>query len=77
MARADLFANQSLAYAAAPGRDGVYEHRAYLDVLAKSTGEAQKKIINASGGTNSIYEFNEEPKIRSLGEGLIVPKENK
>jgi membrane protease subunit HflK len=76
-ARADLFANQSLAYAAAPGRDGVYEHRAYLDVLAKSTSEAQKKILNASSGTNSIYEFNEEPKIRSLGEGLIVPKENK
>jgi membrane protease subunit HflK len=77
VARADLFAKQSLAYAAAPGRDGVYEHRAYLDVLAKSTRGAEKKILNASGGTNLIYEINEEPKIRSLGEGLIVPKDNK
>jgi len=77
VARASLFAKQSLAYAGAPGLDGVYEHRAYLDVLAKSTHDAQKKIINATGNTKQIFEFNEEPKIRDLGNSLIIPKENK
>ena len=72
-ARAELFAQQALAFAAAPGQDGVYEHRAYLDVLSKSTRDAQKKIINATSNTRQIFEFNEEPKIRGLGEGLIVP----
>ncbi len=77
VARAGLFAKQSLAFAAAPGPDGVYEHWAYLDVLAKSTHEALKKIINATGNSPQIFEFNEEPKIRDLGSSLIVPKENK
>jgi regulator of protease activity HflC (stomatin/prohibitin superfamily) len=77
VARATLFTNQSLAFAAAPGQDGVYEHRAYLDVLAKSTSDAQKKIINATGNSLYIFEYNEEPKIRSLAEDLIVPKDNK
>ena len=77
VARAKLFTNQSLAFAAAPGQDGVYEHRAYLDVLAKSTSDAQKKIINATGNSLYIFEYNEEPKIRSLAEDLIVPKDNK
>ena len=77
VARATLFTNQSLAFAAAPGQDGVYEHRAYLDVLAKSTSDAQKKIINATGTSLYIFEYNEEPKIRSLAEDLIVPKDNK
>jgi regulator of protease activity HflC (stomatin/prohibitin superfamily) len=77
VARASLFAKQSLAFAAAPGLDGVYEHRAYLDVLAKSTHDAQRKIINATGNTRQIFEFNEEPKIRDLGNSLIIPKENK
>ncbi|MGA2556435.1 MAG: SPFH domain-containing protein [Verrucomicrobiota bacterium] len=77
VARAELFAKQSLAFAAAPGPDGVYEHWAYLDVLAKTTHEALKKIINATGDSPQIFEFNEEPKIRDLGSSLIVPKENK
>jgi regulator of protease activity HflC (stomatin/prohibitin superfamily) len=76
-ARAGLFARQSQAYAAAPGPDGVYEHWAYLDVLARSTRDAQKKIINAAGDIPQIFEFNEEPKIRDLGSSLITPKENK
>jgi regulator of protease activity HflC (stomatin/prohibitin superfamily) len=67
VARADLFEQQRLAFSAAPGLDGVYEHRAYLDVLARTTRDAQKKIINATSNTNRIYEFNEEPKIRDLG----------
>jgi regulator of protease activity HflC (stomatin/prohibitin superfamily) len=72
-ARADLFQQQALAYAAAPGQDGVYEHRAYLDELAKITQGAQKTIINASGNTNRIYEFNEEEKIRDFGNTLSMP----
>ena len=77
VARADLFAQQLRAFAAAPGADGVYEHQAYLDVLAKSTRNAERKIVNATGNTNQIYEFNEEPKVRSLGEGIIIPKDSK
>jgi regulator of protease activity HflC (stomatin/prohibitin superfamily) len=77
VARADLFAQQLRAFAAAPGADGVYEHQAYLDVLAKSTRNAERKIVNATGNTNQIYEFNEEPKIRSLGEGITIPKDSK
>jgi regulator of protease activity HflC (stomatin/prohibitin superfamily) len=76
-ARADLFAKQSLAYAAAPGPDGVYEHWAYWDVLGKSTRDAQKVIINAAGDMPQIFEFNEEPKVRDMGSRLIVPKENR
>jgi regulator of protease activity HflC (stomatin/prohibitin superfamily) len=72
-ARADLFQQQALAYAAAPGLDGVYEHRAYLDELAKITQGAQKTIINASGNTNRIYEFNEEEKVRDFGNTLSMP----
>ncbi len=76
-ARADLFARQSQAFAVAPGTDGVYEHRAYLDVLVRSTRNAARKIVNATDNTNQIYEFNEEPKIRSLGESLTIPKDSK
>ncbi|HXR06570.1 MAG TPA: SPFH domain-containing protein, partial [Candidatus Acidoferrum sp.] len=77
VARAELFAQQLPAFAAAPGQDGVYEHRAYWDVLAKATSGAQKKIINASSNTRQIFEFNEEPKIRGIAEELTVPKDNK
>jgi regulator of protease activity HflC (stomatin/prohibitin superfamily) len=70
-ARANLFANQSLAFAAAPGVDGVYEHRAYLDVLMKTTQGAQKKLVLATEtGSNQIIEFNLEDKIRDLGDAL-------
>ena len=77
VARANLFAQQSLAFAAAPGQDGVYEHRAYLDVLSKSTRAAQKKIINATGNSKQIFEFMEEPKIRDLGDFLSVTNASK
>jgi hypothetical protein len=76
-ARAILFTNQALAYAAAPGPDGVYEHRAYLDVLTGSTRDAQRKIILATAGnSNQIFEFNLEEKIHDLGTGLTIPKAN-
>jgi len=70
VARADLFAKQQMAYAAAPGTDGVYEHQAYLDVLSRITKDAQKKIINATGDTNLIYEFNEEQRFRDFGNSI-------
>jgi regulator of protease activity HflC (stomatin/prohibitin superfamily) len=73
-ARAMLFTNQSLAYAAAPGSDGVYEHRAYLDVLMGSTRNAQRKVILATAsGTNQIFEFNLEEKVQGLGGGISIP----
>jgi len=72
-ARAMLFTNQSLAYAAAPGPDGVYEHRAYLDVLMASTRNAQRKVILATAsGTNQIFEFNLEEKVTGLGNGINI-----
>jgi regulator of protease activity HflC (stomatin/prohibitin superfamily) len=71
-ARANLFANQSLAFAAAPGEDGVYEHQAYLSQLIKSTEGAQRKVIMATAAqTNQIIELNLEEKIRNLGDDLI------
>jgi regulator of protease activity HflC (stomatin/prohibitin superfamily) len=76
-ARANLFASQSLAFAAAPGLDGVYEHRSYLDVLGKSTRDADKKIINATSNTKQIFEFNEEPKLRDFSSMLTIPKATK
>jgi regulator of protease activity HflC (stomatin/prohibitin superfamily) len=76
-ARADLFASQLLAFEAAPGADGVYEHRAYLDMLGITTRDAFRKIINATGTTNQIFEFNEEPKIRDLGNSLALPEGKK
>jgi regulator of protease activity HflC (stomatin/prohibitin superfamily) len=72
-ARADLFAKQEMAYEAAPGPDGVYEHLAYLDMLSRTTRDALKKIINASGNTNWIYEFNEEQKLRDFGNSIALP----
>jgi membrane protease subunit HflK len=72
-ARADLFQQQALAYAAAPGLDGVYEHRAYLEELSKITRNSEKTIINASSTTNLIYEFNEEQKFRDFGNAIALP----
>ena len=69
-ALADLFAKQQKAFAAAAGPDGVYEHRAYLDVLVRITKDARKKIINATANTNLIYEFNEEERFRNFGNSI-------
>jgi len=72
-ARANLFASQARAFAAAPGDDGVYERLTYLDVLKEVTGRGQRRIINATGNNDIIYEYNEEPKIRNLGNSLTIP----
>jgi modulator of FtsH protease HflK len=63
-ARAELFASQQLAYNAAPGRNGVYEQRAYLDTLVDGSRQSRKYIIAATN-TPDILIFNLEDKIRS------------
>jgi regulator of protease activity HflC (stomatin/prohibitin superfamily) len=62
-ARAMLFTNQQLAYAAAPGHNGVYEQHAYLDTLVEKSGDSRKYIIATSNAPNIII-FNLEDKIR-------------
>jgi len=62
-ARANLFTNQALAYAAAPGVNGVYEQRARLDALVTDSRQARKYII-ATTNTPDIIIYNLEDKIR-------------
>ncbi len=62
-ARAMLFANQQLAYGAAPGRNGVYEQHAYLDTWVENSGDSRKYII-ATTNANNIIIVNLEDKIR-------------
>jgi membrane protease subunit HflK len=69
IARAALFAHQSLAYASAPG---IYELRAILQ--AEQGGLASQKIVLATAETNQILEINREMKIRpDLIDQLQVP----
>ncbi len=68
-ARAALFANQAMAYSAAPG---VYELRAILQ--AEMGGAASSKIVIATSETNQVLEINRESKIRpDLLDQLNVP----
>jgi modulator of FtsH protease HflK len=62
-ARAILFTNQALAYAAAPGVNGVYEQRASLDTLVNGSRQARKYII-ATTNTPNILIFDLEDKVR-------------
>jgi regulator of protease activity HflC (stomatin/prohibitin superfamily) len=62
-ARAMLFTNQQLAYAAAPGNNGVYEQHSYLSTLVENSGDSRKYII-ATTNTPNIIIFNLEDKIR-------------
>jgi regulator of protease activity HflC (stomatin/prohibitin superfamily) len=72
-ARALLFANQELAYAAAPGFKGVYEQQARLAALVENSAGNRKYII-ATTNTPSIPIFNLEDKIRpDLFENLSAP----
>jgi regulator of protease activity HflC (stomatin/prohibitin superfamily) len=68
--RALLFANQSLAYSAAPGYKGVYEQQAYLEALTENSADARKYIIATTNAPN-IPIFNLEDKIRS---DLLIDK---
>lgn len=63
-ARALLFASQQLAYNAAPGRNGIYEQRAYLETLVDGSRQSRKYIIAATN-TPDILIFNLEDKIRT------------
>jgi modulator of FtsH protease HflK len=63
-ARAILFTNQALAYAAAPGANGVYEQRARLEALVEGSRQARKYIIVATN-TPNILIYNLEDKIRT------------
>jgi membrane protease subunit HflK len=62
-ARAMLFTNQALAYAAAPGANGVYEQRARLDTLVSESRQARKYII-VTTNTPDILIYNLEDKVR-------------
>jgi regulator of protease activity HflC (stomatin/prohibitin superfamily) len=62
-ARAMLFTNQELAYAAAPGQGGVYEQRAYLQTLVDASADARKYVI-VTTNTPDILIFNLEDKLR-------------
>jgi regulator of protease activity HflC (stomatin/prohibitin superfamily) len=62
-ARATLFTNQQLAYAAAPGKDGIYEQRAKLETWVNGTHQARKYIL-ATTNTPDIIIYNLEDKIR-------------
>ena len=62
-ARAILFASQKLAYSAAPGHDGVYEQRAYLDTLVQNSHDLRKYVVTATNSPN-IMILNLEDKIR-------------
>jgi regulator of protease activity HflC (stomatin/prohibitin superfamily) len=62
-ARAMLFTNQALAYAAAPGNNGVYETRAKLEAWVNNSRQARKYII-ATTNTPDILIFDLEDKVR-------------
>lgn len=73
IARAVLFTNQALAYAAAPGKDGIYEQRALLDTWVNSSRQARKYII-ATTNTPDILIMNLEDQVRNdLIEKLTAP----
>jgi regulator of protease activity HflC (stomatin/prohibitin superfamily) len=63
-ARAILFADQLMAYSAAPGHQGVYEQRAYLEALVENGAEDRKYII-ATTNAPIIPIFDLQDKIRS------------
>jgi len=63
VARAELFQSQMLAYAAAPGAEGVYQQHFYLDALVTSTKDARKYLV-PSTNHSQIYIYNLEDKIR-------------
>ena len=64
-----------MAYNAAPGRNGVYEQRAYLETLVDGGRQARKYII-ATTNVPDILIFNLEDKIRGdLMDRLPSPSE--
>jgi regulator of protease activity HflC (stomatin/prohibitin superfamily) len=73
-ARAMLFTNQELAYAAAPGNNGIYEQRARLEALVTGSRQARKYVM-VTTNTSDILIYNLEDKIRpDLVDQLSAPK---
>jgi len=73
-ARAMLFTNQELAYAAAPGANGIYEQRARLEALVGGSRKARKYVI-VTTNTPDILIYNLEDKVREdLLDRLSAPK---
>jgi regulator of protease activity HflC (stomatin/prohibitin superfamily) len=73
-ARAMLFTNQALAYAAAPGANGVYEQRARLEALVDGSRQARKYVI-VTTNTPDILIYNLEDKLfPDLLDQLAAPK---
>ncbi len=72
-ARALLFADQELAYSAAPGFNGIYEQQARLAALVENSDDDRKYII-ATTNVPNITIYNLEDKIRpDLLENLSAP----
>jgi regulator of protease activity HflC (stomatin/prohibitin superfamily) len=63
-ARHILFADQQTAYSAAPGHQGIYEQRAYLEALVDNSAEDRKYII-ATTNAPIIPIFDLQDKVRS------------
>jgi membrane protease subunit HflK len=61
--RALLFANQALAYSAAPGFQGVYEQQAWLDAEVENSADLRKYILATTNAPN-IPIFDLADKIR-------------
>jgi regulator of protease activity HflC (stomatin/prohibitin superfamily) len=73
VSRATLFTNQALAYAAAPGRKGVYEQRSLLETLVTGTRNSRIYVI-ATTNTPDVLIFDLEDKvIPELAEQLPDP----
>jgi len=66
--RALLFANQALAYSAAPGNWGIYEQQAYFEALIGNSADDRKYIIATTNAPN-IPIFDLQDKIR---EDLLI-----
>ena len=76
-ARAELFHNQMLAYAAAPGQGGVYETRAFLDAYVTGRSIALKYFLGKQRNSDIII-YNLVDQIRpDLLEGLKATTEKK
>jgi len=77
IARAELFKQQMLAYAAAPGEGGIYEQRSYLDTLVNNTSKTRKYFV-PSTNSPEILIYNLEDKLRpDLIDSLRAPSEKK
>jgi regulator of protease activity HflC (stomatin/prohibitin superfamily) len=72
LARAGLFTNQIVAYAAAPS---VYRQRAYLHMFPEATANARKYILLVTN-TYNVLQFDLENKIREDLLNLNVPSTN-